>query len=327
MWNSAASDFAIRVVFVLGTPTSSYRRRPRNNLVGITLVPAFIARSRLSAPRVTALRLSAAGELSIEPVKVSFCNRNWTKDNQHAHAYASRGAAMRSLDHERCCVSAAVGFACLMSADARAAEQCKRSTCVTLTPTKTGSGWKVHIKVRTAAPDYEFFNVIVPGQSQLEVDGPGNNAEFDFDAPANWDGIVSAQACIGDRPVVSRCDPWATFNADFPKVTPALSAPDARFCDWYATEAVARAAQGAKCGFTGIRWSPDKQAQYGWCMQLKSQQQGWSEHNARVGLLADCLKKEVANTPPKANTSGRSKFCRMSIFTNCRAAWARRSAR
>lgn len=198
--------------------------------------------------------------------------------------------------------AAALGFACLMSADARA-EQCKINTCVTLTPTKAGSGWKVHIKVRTTAGNYEFFNVIVPGQSQLEVDGPGNNAEFDFDAPADWNGIVSAQACIDDRPIETRCDPWATFNADFPKVTPALSAPDARFCDWYATEAVARAAQGAKCGFTGVRWNPDKQAQYGWCIQQKSQQQGWSEHNARVGQLADCAKKEVANAPPKANQS------------------------
>ena len=113
--------------------------------------------------------------------------------------------------------AAAVGFACLMSADARAGEKCKINTCVTMTPTKTGSGWKVHIKVRTSAPNYEFFNVIVPGQSQLEVDGPGNNAEFDFDAPGDWNGIVSAQACIDDRPIQTRCDKWATFSADFPK--------------------------------------------------------------------------------------------------------------
>ena len=32
-------------------------------------------------------------------------------------------------------------------------------------------------------------------------------------------------------------------------------------------------------------------------------QQGWSEHNARVGQLADCAKKEAGNAPPKANQS------------------------
>ena len=82
-----------------------------------------------------------------------------------------------------------------------------------------------------------------------------------------------------------------------------LTPPNPDFCNWYASEAVARAAQGAKCGFTGARWDPNKQHHFDWCIQQKSQQQGWSEHNARVGQLADCAKKEAGNAPPKANQS------------------------
>ncbi len=135
---------------------------------------------------------------------------------------------------------------------------------------KTGAGWKVNLKLRIAQPGPEFFNVRLPGQQQIEVDPSGNNAELNVDMPANWDGTFGVQACNNDRPFASRCDAWSTFNAEFPKVTPALSAPDAQFRNWYATEAVARAAQGAKCGFTGIRWSADTQVQFGWCMQQKT---------------------------------------------------------
>lgn len=82
-----------------------------------------------------------------------------------------------------------------------------------------------------------------------------------------------------------------------------LTAPTAQFCNWYASEAVARAGQGAKCGFTGAGWDPNKQAHFTWCMAQKAQQQAWGEHNARLGALADCAKKHVKAAPPKGNYS------------------------
>jgi hypothetical protein len=83
--------------------------------------------------------------------------------------------------------------------------------------------------------------------------------------------------------------------------TPALTPPDAKFCAWYASDAVSQFQQAANCELSGSSWSANKQGHYDWCMQQKSQQAGWSEHNARAGALADCLKKQVNAAPPKAN--------------------------
>jgi hypothetical protein len=85
-----------------------------------------------------------------------------------------------------------------------------------------------------------------------------------------------------------------------------LTEPNAQFCNAYAADAVARAAQGAKCGFTGPRWDPNQQFHVSWCMQQKAQQQVWSEDSARKGQLADCAKAEAQKakaTPGKGNFS------------------------
>lgn len=82
-----------------------------------------------------------------------------------------------------------------------------------------------------------------------------------------------------------------------------LTPPTVDFCNWYATEAVVRAGQGATCGLTGARWSPNKDQHYGWCIQQKTQQQAWSEHSARLSGLADCAKKAAGSAPPKSNFS------------------------
>jgi hypothetical protein len=137
----------------------------------------------------------------------------------------------------------------------------------------------------------------------MEVDGPGNNAEFDVPVSADWNGTIAVQACNTNPPIGSNCDSWSTFRAELPKATPALSTPNAEFCNSYASEAVARAEQGKKCGFTGARWDSNKQTHVAWCMQQKAQQQVWSEDSERKGQLADCAKKEVAAAPPKGNYS------------------------
>jgi hypothetical protein len=195
-----------------------------------------------------------------------------------------------------------VGLCSFSAVPALAAEQCKLRSCVTVTATKTGTGWDVHVKLRPNGHP-EYYNVLIPGHQQIEIDGPGNNAALTRPVSADWNGIVAVQACNTNPPIGSNCDSWSNFQADMPKAMPALSTPNDEFCNWYAAEAVARAGQGAKCGLTGARWDPNKQAHYDWCIQQKSQQQGWSEHNARLGALADCAKKEVAAAPPKSNFS------------------------
>ena len=129
----------------------------------------------------------------------------------------------------------------------------------------------------------------------IEYAGSASNSQTgnslaEFGAPCTFGG-GKALCCKKEAP------------APVPPPQTTLTPPDATFCNWYASEAVARAAQGAKCGFTGARWDPIKQHHFDWCMQQKSQQQGWSEHNARVGQLADCAKSEAANAPPKMNNS------------------------
>ena len=175
--------------------------------------------------------------------------------------------------------------------------------CVASAASKTGTGWNIHVTFRgtSTTGDCDVYHVLFPGQPQREVNCThGGTDEFDFAAPADWNGQFQVQACIKHVYRSDQCDTWEVFKTDLP-TTAVLTSPNPDFCNWYASEAVARAAQGAKCGFTGARWDPDKQHHFDWCMQQKSQQEGWSEHNARLGDLADCAKKEAANAPPKAN--------------------------
>lgn len=185
---------------------------------------------------------------------------------------------------------------------ALAAEQCHPDHfCATSTATRTATGFNVIGTLRTLSKIDDWYNVRLPGRPQQEVNAPNLNATINFQAPADWDGIWSAQGCA--KVVLGRsvCGDWFNIRTDLPKAAPALARPDANFCNWYAAEAVARVEQGAKCGFTGPRWDPNAQAHYHWCLQQQSQEQAWGEHNARAGGLADCARKEAASASPKAN--------------------------
>jgi hypothetical protein len=185
-----------------------------------------------------------------------------------------------------------------------AAEKCAELICTSGTATKAGKGWKANLKMRLTAPGYHHMNLRIHGRAQMEVDGPGNVVEsLVLDVPEGWTGTYAVQACKLGTPHKKICNDWVTYQIELPK---ALSTPNADFCNWYASEAVARVGQAAKCGLTGGRWDPNPQSHTAWCLSQSSQQQAWSEHNARLGALADCAKKEAAagsSAPSKGNQS------------------------
>jgi hypothetical protein len=135
------------------------------------------------------------------------------------------------------------------------------------------------------------------GERQAMTASRGDNLDVLVPAGVNISNPFGEPCFTGSKALCCKTEAAA------PAAPPPLSAPTAEFCNWYASEAVARSAQGVKCGFSGSRWDPNRQFHYDWCMQQKSQQQGWSEHNARAGQLADCAKKGTAeqNTPPNPN--------------------------
>lgn len=191
-----------------------------------------------------------------------------------------------------------IGVLLALTPPAEAAEQCKDAICASSSATKTANGWKVDIKIRIEGGNrYEFFQMRIHGHSQIEKER-SSRGEFNLNVPADWDGTYIAQACMKNSYHASICDGWSTFTTELPKAQPALSTPDRQFCNWYASEAVARAGQGAKCGLTGARWNPNTAAHFRWCMGQKAQQQAWGEHNARLAGLADCTRKEVDAAPP-----------------------------
>jgi hypothetical protein len=197
---------------------------------------------------------------------------------------------------------------CLILAPARA-EQCRNNLCATSKATRSASGFDVVGTLRsTDTRDRDdYYNVVLPGKPQQEVHAKDMNATLNFKAPADWNGIWAVQSCWNFRVGGgSSCNGWVNVKTELPKATPALVAPDAAFCDWYASEAVARAGEGAKCGFTGARWAPNKQLHASWCITQPTQQQVRSEDSERKGQLADCAKKEAAAskaTPGKGNVS------------------------
>jgi hypothetical protein len=195
-----------------------------------------------------------------------------------------------------------------LAAPLEAAEECKLGSCANSSAVRTADGWDVNLRIRArdGRDGYEFFNLRIHGHPQQEVDAPGNNVDFKLAVPADWDGSYQVQACrrAGGLYETSYCHAWSTFTADRSDAQPALGTPDPQFCDWYAAEAVARAEQGARCGLTGPRWHANAPVHVAWCMGLKSQQEAWGEHNARLSGLADCTRKEVDAAPPVQLQSG-----------------------
>ncbi len=158
---------------------------------------------------------------------------------------------------------------CTWAAGAVAAQECHWNVCSNSTATRTETGWKANLKLGITAAHYHFMNVRILGQPQMEVDGPGNNVDLNFDLPPNWDGTFGAQACIED-PLSSRCDDWRTFQVDLP-----LAADDQSFCVRYAGHAVSAAtvAQQKNCNFETAsgRWSTDNALHLNWCVSLFKQ--------------------------------------------------------
>lgn len=121
-------------------------------------------------------------------------------------------------------------------------------------------------------------------------------------------------------------------EAAAPAAPPPLSTPNPQFCNWYASEAVARSAQGAKCGFSGARWDPNKQFHYDWCMQQKSSSRDGRSTTRAWDSLRIARRKKRPLHPSPIQTLGKalglpsSLYRRMSMSIKNRLALVSRSA-
>ena len=178
-----------------------------------------------------------------------------------------RFAMPRALATAAVFVLAGIGLGATPSS---AAEQCETWLCARTSATPSPNGWTVNFALRNKPPGADdpdhFFQLLVPGHSQIKAQGPGGRATLNLSVAAGWNGTFSAQICWGtDLLSGSSCAGWETFQAEF-----LIAEKEVQFCNGYADRAATAAveAQQLNCGFEAEagRWSTDPTTHRNWCV-------------------------------------------------------------